>query len=72
MRLSGPRSRPTTSQKNLVAPEIEPETSASLARNSDHWTTEAVHIFTTGSNKCLTAQQFETLTIYVRVQHANS
>jgi hypothetical protein len=25
-RLSGPRSRPTTSQKNLVAPGIEPET----------------------------------------------
>jgi hypothetical protein len=34
MRLSGPRSRPTTSQKNLVAPEIESGTSLSLARNS--------------------------------------
>jgi hypothetical protein len=35
-RLSGPRSRPTTSQKNLVAPEIEPGISESVARNSDH------------------------------------
>src|SRR5215475_14008791 len=35
-RLSGPRSRPTTTQKNLAAPGIEPETSASVARNSDH------------------------------------
>src|SRR5215510_5488426 len=35
-RLSGPRSRPTTTQKNLVAPGIEPETSVSVARNSDH------------------------------------
>src|SRR5215467_1853563 len=31
-RLSGPRSRPTTTQKNLVAPGIEPETSVSVAR----------------------------------------
>src|SRR5215510_191291 len=35
-RLNGPRSRPTTTQKNLVAPRIEPETSVSVARNSDH------------------------------------
>ena len=34
--LSGPRSRPTTTQKNLVATEIEPGTSLSVARNSDH------------------------------------
>src|SRR5215510_803473 len=45
-RLSGPRSRPTTAQKNLVAPGIEPETSVSVVRNSDHWTTEAVIGFT--------------------------
>jgi len=36
MRLSRPRSRPTTTQKNLVAPGIQPETSVSVARNSDH------------------------------------
>jgi hypothetical protein len=36
MRLSGPRSTPTTSQKNLVAPGIEPETSGSVAGNTDH------------------------------------
>ena len=41
-RLSRPRSRPTTTQKNLVAPGIKPETSVSVARNSDHQTTEAV------------------------------
>ena len=35
-RLSRPRSRPTTTQKNLVAPGIETETSVSVARNSDH------------------------------------
>src|SRR5215469_10037536 len=35
-RLSGPRSRPTTTQKNLAAPGIEPETSVSVAKNSDH------------------------------------
>jgi hypothetical protein len=35
-RLSGPRLRPTTSQKYLVAPGIEPVTSGSVARNSDH------------------------------------
>ena len=35
-RLSKPRSRPTTTQKNLVAPGIEPGTSVSVARNSDH------------------------------------
>src|SRR5215469_15409382 len=35
-RLSGPRSRPTTTQKNLVAPGIETGTSVSVARNSDH------------------------------------
>jgi hypothetical protein len=34
-RLSGPRSRPTASE-NLEAPEIEPGTSESVARNSDH------------------------------------
>jgi hypothetical protein len=28
--------------KNLVAPGIEPETSGSVARNSDHYTTEVV------------------------------
>ena len=42
-RLSGPRSRHTTSQKNLVAPGIEPGTSVSVARNADHQTTEAVY-----------------------------
>ena len=41
-RLSRPRYRPTTTHKNLVAPGIEPETSVSVARNSDHQTTEAV------------------------------
>jgi hypothetical protein len=35
-RLSGPRSRPATSYKNLVAPGIEPATYGSVARNSDH------------------------------------
>jgi hypothetical protein len=35
-RLSGPRSRPTTSQKNFVAPGIEPGISESVARNFDH------------------------------------
>jgi hypothetical protein len=35
MRLSGPRSRPTISQKMLVAPGIEPGTSGSVTRNSD-------------------------------------
>ena len=35
-RLSRPSSRPTTTQKNLVAPGIESETSVSVARNSDH------------------------------------
>jgi hypothetical protein len=35
-RLSGPGSRPTTSQKNLVLPEIEPRTSGFVAKNSDH------------------------------------
>jgi hypothetical protein len=32
-RLSGPRSRPTTF---FVVPEMEPGTSGSVARNSDH------------------------------------
>ena len=41
-RLSRPRSRPTTTQKNLAVPGIEPGTSVSVARNSDHQTTEAV------------------------------
>jgi hypothetical protein len=41
-RLSGPRCRPTTSQKDLVVPAIEPGTSGSVARNSDHYTTDAV------------------------------
>jgi hypothetical protein len=35
-RLSGPCSRPPTSQKNLVEPGIEPGTSVSVATNSDH------------------------------------
>jgi hypothetical protein len=30
--------------ENLVALGIEPETSGYIARNSDHWTTEAVYI----------------------------
>jgi hypothetical protein len=30
--------------KSLVAPEIEPENCGSVARNSDHKTTEAVYI----------------------------
>jgi hypothetical protein len=34
--LSGPRSRPTATQKNLAAPGIEPGTSGSAARKSDH------------------------------------
>jgi hypothetical protein len=37
-RLSGPRSRPTPSQR------IEPGTSGSVARNSDHWTAEAIWV----------------------------
>jgi hypothetical protein len=41
--LSGPRSRPTTTQKNLVAPGIEPGTSGSIARNSEHQTSEVVN-----------------------------
>ena len=43
-RLSRHRSRPTTTQKNLAVPGIEPGTSVSVARNSDHQTTEAVII----------------------------
>ena len=35
-RLSRPRSRPTTTQKNLAVPGIEPGTSVLVARNSDH------------------------------------
>jgi hypothetical protein len=35
-RLSGPRSRPATSQKNRVAPGIEPGAFGSVARKSDH------------------------------------
>jgi hypothetical protein len=35
-RLSGPRSRHTTSEKNLVAPGMEPGISGSVARNPDH------------------------------------
>jgi hypothetical protein len=31
--------------ENLVAPGIKPSTSGSVARNSDHWTTEAVYLF---------------------------
>jgi hypothetical protein len=31
--------------ENLVAPRIEAGTSGSVARNSDHWTTEAVVIY---------------------------
>jgi hypothetical protein len=41
--LGGPHPRPTAFQKkNLVASEIESGTSESVARNSDHYTTEAV------------------------------
>jgi hypothetical protein len=40
--LSGPLSRPNATQKNLVAPGIEPRTSVLAARNSDHYTTKAV------------------------------
>jgi hypothetical protein len=36
--LSGPRYKPNVTQKKLVAPGIEPRTSGSAARNSDHWT----------------------------------
>jgi hypothetical protein len=32
--------------ENLVAAGIEPGTSGSVARNSDHWTTEAVYKLT--------------------------
>jgi hypothetical protein len=35
-RLNEPRSRPTTSQKNLAAPKIEHGISGFVARNSDH------------------------------------
>jgi hypothetical protein len=42
MRLSGPRSRPSATHENLVEPEIEPGTSGTAARNSDHQTTDAV------------------------------
>jgi hypothetical protein len=42
MRLSGPHARPTTSQKKSGSAGIEPGTSGSVARNSDHSTTEAV------------------------------
>jgi hypothetical protein len=35
-RLSGPRSRPTTSQKKMVTPGIKPGISGYVARNSDH------------------------------------
>jgi hypothetical protein len=41
-RLSGLCSRPTTTQEDLVAPGIEPEISGSVARISDHKTTEVV------------------------------
>jgi hypothetical protein len=41
-RPSGSRFRPTTSQKDLIAPGIEPGASGSVARNSDQQTTEAV------------------------------
>jgi hypothetical protein len=42
-RLSGRRSRPTTSPKiYLMVLGIEPGTSGSVAKNSDHYTTEAV------------------------------
>jgi hypothetical protein len=42
-RLSGPRSRPTTF---FVVPGIKSGTSGSVARNSDHQTTEAVNVAT--------------------------
>jgi hypothetical protein len=39
--------------ENLVAPGIEPETSGLAARNSDHQTTEAVHLLgLPGGNVC--------------------
>jgi hypothetical protein len=41
-RLSGPFSRPLYFSENLLGPEIELGTSGSVARNSDHETTEAV------------------------------
>jgi hypothetical protein len=34
----------------LVAPGIEPKTSGFVPRNSDHWTTEAVHYHTQQSS----------------------
>jgi hypothetical protein len=43
MRLSGSRSKPTASQANLVAAGNRTRTSGSIAKNSDHRTTEAVH-----------------------------
>jgi hypothetical protein len=47
-RLSGPRSRTTTSQKNLVAAGIEPGTLTSVAKNLDHYTIyNIVYIFKT-------------------------
>jgi hypothetical protein len=41
-RLSGPRSKTHYFSENLVAPGIEPGTSGSIARNSDHYITEVV------------------------------
>jgi hypothetical protein len=37
--------------ENLVAPEIEPWSSGSVARNSDHWTTEAAYFLLHNINK---------------------
>jgi hypothetical protein len=42
--MSGPHSRPTIPQKNLVALGIEPGTSGSVAKSCDHWTTVAVSL----------------------------
>jgi hypothetical protein len=50
-KLSGPRSRHTTSHKKLVEPGIELGTSGSVARNSDHQTTEAVYFLLLNMHK---------------------
>jgi hypothetical protein len=43
--------------ENLVAPGIKPGTSGSVARNSDHWTTKAVDLYSVpalyASSQCL-------------------
>jgi hypothetical protein len=40
--LRGPRSRPTATQENVVAPGIKPRTSGLAARYCDRYTTETV------------------------------